>query len=73
MIVCKRVVVEARNIASGLYRMNARGADRYGFTLNTARDEIVYGEFLWPSDVEDDIDYVIELDTMKIRKSKPSK
>lgn len=69
MTLCKKLLKEARSIAFGLYSANARSANRYGFSGNS-KDGITYGEFLFPSESEKHVDWIIELPSGNWRKAK---
>ena len=64
----QKVIKEAKKIASGLFRMNAKGADRYGFSVRD--NEICYGEFLSSFEKENRVEWILELSTGKIRKAR---
>ena len=68
MKLTQKIRNEAKRIAGGLFRMNAKGADRYGF--NIKENEIYYGEFLFISQSEDRVDWILDLKTNKFRKAK---
>ena len=63
------VARDARLVASGMYRMNARSADRYGFCADADGREVGYGEFLFPGELEDQVDWVLVLKDNTIRRS----
>jgi hypothetical protein len=60
---------DARAVAGGLYRLNARGADRYGFAVADNGREVGVGEFLWPreSEVGEGFDGILDLATGRFR------
>ena len=62
-----KALADARSVAYGLYRMNALGADRYGFTLTPDGNAVDYGEFLWPSDTNSRVDWVLDFSTDEVR------
>ena len=68
MKLSQKIRKEARGIAGGLFRMNAKDADRYGF--NIKENEIYYGEFLSTSQSENRVDWILDLKTNKFRKAK---
>ncbi len=65
----QKVIKEAKKIASGLFRMNAKGADRYGFSVHYNNREICYGEFLSSFEKENRFQWILVLNTGKIRKA----
>jgi hypothetical protein len=71
MKLTQKIRNEAKRIAGGLFRMNAKGADRYGFSVNKEgyRWEICYGEFLFRGETENRVDWIVDLETGKIRKA----
>jgi len=65
-----KIINEAKQIASGFFHMNAKHADRYGFSVRD--NEIYYGELLYPSEKENRVECILELATGNIRPAKDS-
>jgi hypothetical protein len=71
MKLSQKIRKEAKGIAGGLFRMNAKGADRYGFSVRKEgfRWEICYGEFLFMGETERRVEWIVDLKTGEIRKA----
>ena len=48
------VIRDALGVCGGIYRMNARHAVGYGFTIAENKKEVGCGEFLWPKETPTD-------------------
>lgn len=67
MKLSQKIIKEAKRIAGGLFRMNAKSADRYGFSVGN--NEICYGEFLFKGETENRVEWIVDLKTGKIREA----
>jgi len=65
----RKLLKEAMSIAFGLCSANASSANRYGF-IGNSKDGITFGEFLFSSESEKHVDWIIELPSGNCRKAK---
>lgn len=67
MKLTQKIRKEARKIAGGLYQMNAKLSDRYGFCVSSDGKDICYGEFLTGNESETRVEWILTFATNKFR------